>query len=251
MKVGHDSMKGTREIIRAAERHIDAHEYALAIEKLGVAQSLDPNNVYINAIIERIHRLVAEESGPLRYLGVTVGPEYDNGIKSAADTGQSGDDVEANVRKLTKRASDLVRRGAYETAFDSLMSAYLLDPVSPLVIECEKIVLPALEKTRKPAPNDGGAQPMKAPNSTPERVSDSERLRAEEEARLEELKQQRESERVEREREIWRQASRPPRIFENLFGPEPSKLDSEAPPVTPEKEHTGFFAKLRHGLFLD
>jgi hypothetical protein len=252
MKVGQDPMKGTREIIRAAERHIEAHEYALAIEKLGVALRLDPDNMYINAIIERVHRLVAEDSGQLRYLGVTVGTQFENGIKPSNDAAQSGEDLEASVRKLTKKASELVRRGAYETAFDSLMSAYLLDPISPLVIECEKVVLPALEKTRKLGTTNGGSQAMNptAPTPPSNRVTESARVRAEEQARLETLKQQKESERMLHEREMWREASRPPRMLDNLLEADFPKPEGEVQPPSQEKNHTGFFAKLRHGRFL-
>ena len=53
------------------------------------------------------------------------------------------------VRELTDAAGTLLNRGLSESAFETLMNAYLLDPVSPDVLACEKRVLPAWELFRK------------------------------------------------------------------------------------------------------
>ncbi len=56
---------------------------------------------------------------------------------------------EARVLQLTSAARQLMKLGLSEPAFESLMKAYLIDPLSPQVLSCEKTVLPAWELTRK------------------------------------------------------------------------------------------------------
>jgi transposase len=86
------------------------------------------------------------------------------------------------------------------------------------------------------------------------RRTDSSTLSAQDSQRLEELKRQKEAERLERERAMWREASRLPRILEEMLEPAPPKEPENSPPAPPEqgeqKEPGGFFSKLRHGKFL-
>lgn len=253
MKVVKEQSHGTREIIRVAEKHIEAREYDLAMQKLSIAQRMDPENIYINAIVERIHRLASETTNGGRFLALTVGDEYGDGVKPETLAAESAEELEARVKKLTTKASELVRRGAYETAFDALMNAYLLDPINPFLIETEKTLLPAIEMMRKQGSTKDGSQRMNAVAAVPPsgRKPDSASLTIWESQRLEELKRQKEAERLERERAMWREASRPPKFLEELLSPVPPTppegiSQSEEPP----KEPTGFFAKLRHGKFL-
>ena len=237
------------EFIRVAEHHISAHEFDLAMDQLEKARRIEPGNFYINAIVERIHRLASEMTNGGRFLSITVGDEFDDGIKLDGEHGQSAAETETRVRKLTDMASELFRRGAYETAFDSLMNAYLLDPVSPSVMETERTILPALEMLRRQRTTKGESERMSHLPAMPgsERRVEGPLHNEEEARRLEELKRQREQEREEKERAVWREASRIPRIFEqNMLSPEPPKKQ----PAEQPKETSGFFTKLRRGKLL-
>ncbi|MEW6511704.1 MAG: hypothetical protein AB1428_12185 [Bacteroidota bacterium] len=250
MKIGHQS-PATKEYIRVAERYIQEKEYDLAMKQLAIAQKLEPDNIYIHAIVERIHRLAAEESNGGRFLSITVGDEFEGGIKSNGNGGPQPDEIETQVKRLTSKATELLRRGAYETAFDSLMNAYLLDPVSPYVIETERTLLPAIEMMRK-AKKEGSQRLAAANGQSPSaRRPATSMLSPEDSQRLEELMRQKELEREDRERALWREASRPPKILEGLLPPDPPKMELDPiPPAAPQKEHSGFFAKLKHGKFL-
>jgi len=253
MKIGQQQSAATREIIRVAEKHIEAREFDLAMQKLSTAQRMEPDNIYITAIVERIHRLASESSSGGRFLALTVGNEFEDGIKPESERPRPTEDVDAQIRKLTSKASELIRRGAYETAFDSLMNAYFLDPVSPTLMESEKTLLPAIELMRKQKTGKEGSQRMMGLSSLPPsgRRPEGASLSAQDSQRLEELKRQKEAERMERERAMWREASRLPRILEEMLEPVPPKDLEPSPPPDPEaKESEGFFAKLRHGKFL-
>ncbi len=253
MKIGQQQSAATREIIRVAEKHIDAREFDLAMQKLSTAQRMEPDNIYITAIVERIHRLAAESSSGGRFLALTVGNEFEDGIKPETEQARPAEDVDAQIRKLTSKASELIRRGAYETAFDSLMNAYFLDPVSPTLMESEKTLLPAIEMMRKQKVGKEGSQRMMGLTSLPPsgRKPEGSSMSVQDSQRLEELKRQKEAERMERERAMWREASRLPRILEEMLEPVPPKDLTESPPPSGEpKEPGGFFSKLRHGKFL-
>jgi hypothetical protein len=73
------------------------------------------------------------------------------------------------------------------------MKAYLLDPLAPEVLSCEKRVLPAWESTRN--------QRREIPGSS-QQQSDAQRVEL--------LKRQKERDRMERERAVWREASSAP-----------------------------------------
>jgi hypothetical protein len=254
MKIGQQQSAATREIIRVAEKHIEAREFDLAMQKLSMAQRMEPDNIYITAIVERIHRMAAESSNGGRFLALTVGNEFEDGIKPESEKSVAAEEIDRQIKKLTARASELIRRGAYETAFDSLMNAYFLDPISPTLMESEKTLLPAIEMMRKQKEGKEGSQRMNGLTSLPPsgRKPDASTLSAQDSQRLEELKRQKEAERLEKERAMWREASRLPRILEEMLEPVPPKEpEPVAPPAAEEpKETGGFFAKLRHGKFL-
>ena len=251
MRVGQQQNNSTtKEYIRVAEKYISERQYDLAMKQLTIAQNLEPNNIYILAIIERIHRLAAEESNGGRFLAITVGDEFENGVKPNGELGPRPDEVEAQVKRLTTKASELLRRGAYETAFDSLMNAYLLDPVSPVVMESERTILPAIELMRK-AKKDGsqrmGAAIAQPPSSKRPNMS---MLTEEDSQRLNNLKREKEMERELHEREMWREASKTPRILDSLMPPDPPKMEPEKTDHPPSHKITGIFSKIRHGKFL-
>ena len=218
-----------------------------------MAQRMEPDNIYITAIVERIHRLAAESSNGGRFLAITVGNEFDEGIKPGPATPLPAEDIDAQIRKLTARAQELVRRGAYETAFDSLMNAYFLDPVSPTPMESEKTLIPAIEMLRRQKGKEGSERMnglvMLPPSG---RKPDSTNLSAQDSQRIEELRRQKEVERLEKERAIWREASRLPKILEDVLVPLPRDEDQAEPPAAgePPKETGGFFTKLRRGKLL-
>lgn len=242
-----------REIVRVAEKHIEAREFDLAMQKLSMAQRMEPDNIYITAIVERIHRIASESSNGGRFLGLTVGNEFEDGIKQADEKARPAEGVDMLIRRLTAKATELIRQGAYETAFDSLMNAYLLDPVSPTLMESEKTLLPAIEMMRRQKTGKTGSQRMSGLSFFPpsEQRTDSSTLSAQDALRLEELKRQKETERTESERAIWREASRLPRILTEMPEPVRPKDPEDAPPAADvEKEPGGFFSKLRHGKFL-
>ncbi len=152
------------ELIRSAEKYIASGKLALAKEQLSSAKGRDPNNSYIPAILERLEvleRMVAGDSSSIRnfnalqdnkssrYLSVTVGSGFRNGVRSEIDEAQlSGKEIQIRVRRLTSAAENFLENGACKNAFESLMKAYLLDPMSPYVIACERTVLPAWERLR-------------------------------------------------------------------------------------------------------
>jgi hypothetical protein len=152
------------DLIRSAERFIASGKFSLATDQLTNAQLLDPDNMYIPAILARIQALqqgdFSGRSGLQstidpqnnRYLSVSVGKEFQNGIRGPQDERQSPPkDLQTRIRALTSVAENFLENGLCKNAFDSLMKAYLLDPMSPYVIACEKSILPAWERLRKAA----------------------------------------------------------------------------------------------------
>ena len=250
MRIGQTSGSNVREIIRAAEKFIATGEYGVALDQLTAAKSMQPNNAYITAIIERIHALQKEKEraakgdrlqtqGSSGALAVTIGDGTGNVFPMGDDARLSGREAAAQITRLTLMAHSLYERGSYESAFDSLMKAYLIDPVSPEVEACEQVLLPAWEmlRKRKSQPSAGTAQSRRPPdissgNPTTEMKSES--------GRLDLLKRQRESERLERERAVWREASMPPK-------PVP---DAREPVGDHQKSSGRILAKFRLGKFL-
>ena len=119
--------------------------------------------------------------------------------------GLSPQEKEARILQLTSAAKQLLKLGLNDPAFDSLMKAYLIDPMSPHVIACEKAVLPTWEMMRKHT----------APLPPQRPMSDEERMKL--------FKEQREAERQEKERAQWEQATSKPRILSNQEISPPTK----------------------------
>ncbi|CAG1772397.1 hypothetical protein BAC2_02411 [uncultured bacterium] len=138
-----------------------------------------------------------------RPLGVTIGPNFAPPPTAKVGSPFYGDQG-AQIAKLTNAAQQYLTNGQSALAFDSLMEAYLIDPLDPRVISCEQAVLPAWEKYR----TDGIAAVAKAP----QRMSDEDRL-----ARL---KAERDAKRSAIERRMWDQASGTTRMS-NPPGPSP------------------------------
>ena len=165
---------GVSEKIRQAEKLMGEGKFALAMEQLKLAQQLQPANQYILAIMERARLLEASATseGPGRYLSVTVGNQFQTGIKSTrAEEPPSPEQTRLRIRELTETAEILLNRGLSESAFDTLMKAYLLDPLNPDVISTEKRVLPAWEMTQrqKPGTMSGNTSTPTTVNPTPVR----------------------------------------------------------------------------------
>ena len=167
------------ELIRSAEKFIASGKLALAKEQLSIAQALDPNNSYIPAILDRLDVLESrvmpdapsmQDQGGKRYLSVTVGSEFRNGIRAfGVEPQATAKEIQNRIRRLTSAAENFLENGAYKNAFESLMKAYLLDPLSPFVIACERTVLPAWERTRAGKRSLG----VQDPGAEPEGVNDA------------------------------------------------------------------------------
>ncbi len=256
------------QLIRSAEKFISLKKFTFAEDQLNLARTLDPNNAYIWAIQERLHS-VKDEGGSFgafnvganpdagadssRYLSVTVGSGFNGGFKtSEPEQGLSAKDLQARIRQLTTVAEEFLDKGSYENAFDSLMKAYLLDPVSPYVVSCEKTVLPAWESSQKPgktmnsfttrtiAEQKGGKNTM---GQIPEKQLSGDELK-----RMEALKIQKEQARQAHERAMWRQASSPLKVMSTPTQPDTNKPASQQP--EPPKQMGGLFNKLRLGKLL-
>ena len=132
---------GVGEFIRAAERSIAAGDLNLALQQIANARSIDPKNEYLDAIVERID-LLASRPAPVGKNGFLQAP---TALAEQGEQPQGTPELQARVKRLTNVAINLFERGSYETAFDSLMKAYLLDPTSAYVMNCEKTLLPAIE----------------------------------------------------------------------------------------------------------
>jgi hypothetical protein len=277
---------GSSHLIRSAERLAASGRFDFAIEQLAVAQRLDPENRYIHAIMDRIR---VQQNFPqientqsdssvmgVGNLAITVGPQFAGGVKSPEDDARlTPEDVPKKIRFLTNMADQYLEGGSSEKAFDSLMKAYLLDPLSPYVIAAEKTVLPAWETLRRQNhrvgfdPSDPtfnelnnmsniGTANMAPPSSNSlgspfnPRPSQSTSLpqSAEEQLRMEILKQQKEQERLEKERTVWREASKAPRVFgeDDPTSLSPSQQQAQE---QPKPRPTGLFSRLRLGKFLE
>lgn len=215
MSQSRESRSRVSELVHSAEKQILSGRHDVALEQLRRAQELDPQNQYIHAIIQRAE-LAGQNAGvqrpqnPLselshqssRYLSVTVGEER-SGLGSAVGQGAvSGEEITRRIRELTETAHVLLNRGLKESAFDSLMRAYLLDPLHPDVISCEQKVLPAWENLRRL--KDTASSDTVTP-STP-----AERLRS--------LRRESLATTGAKERNLWQALSGPP--------PRPGQADS-------------------------
>lgn len=259
------TMRPFLESVRKAEHLLAAGEHELALQKLREAQAVEPRNRYIPALIQRVEDLRKSASGRVAPLP----PRVMEAILPSPRQEPSGPEspTELQVRRLTTVATNLYHRGAFQTAFQTLVKAFQLSPTSPYVIECQKTLRPALETLRQggglldvnfpvhdPAelfPQHRGTKPTDAPLAHP---SENERdirdsVPSAQENRLEALKRQKDLERRERELAMWREASKPPRLYGKRIENAPEKQHARAS-AKDAKQQKGFFAKLRHGRLL-
>jgi tetratricopeptide (TPR) repeat protein len=277
-------MGGASHLIRSAEKLAASGRFDFAVEQLTVAQQLDPGNKYIHAIIERIrvqqNVSQIENSKPdnkteeSTHLSVTIGRQFTNGIRSSEDDQKlTQEDIHTSIRSLTNLANQYLEIGSSDQAFDSLMRAYLLDPLSPYVIATEKNVLPVWEHNRgqrgltaaRPDSSNDAMNNMLNIGNTSMAQSNSNNINspfsprpsqpssgsqsAIEQQRMEMLMQQKEQERLEKERTVWREASKAPKIF----GDDDPALSVQQQPTLerPKPQSGGLFSKLRLGKFLE
>lgn len=252
------------QLIRSAERFISMQKFGFAREQLELAQTLDPRNSYISAIIERVKMAEGRIQGDR--LTVSVGPEFRTGVKSNLDEPEiPPKELQAQIRHLTSVAEQFLEKGSYDNAFDSLMKAYLLDPVSPYVISCEKAVLPVWQRnhgigtTGNPTTSSNNFQRKSSMSQSTHLDSSGSgsglqsKLASHPEdqsKRLEALKLQKEMERRERERALWRQASSPPKTHETPVTPQANKAAGK-PSDDDSRRDQGLFNKLKLGKFLN
>ncbi len=236
------SQGGASEFIRAAERSIAAGDLNLALQQIANARSIDPQNEYLDAIVERIDLLASRRApeGKNGFLQISPGQIPD------PEPVQITPELQARVKRLTNVAINLFERGSYETAFDSLMKAYLLDPTSTYVMNCERTLLPAIELMRKRGTITSQAAQPTAQLSSSQPTSPQEKD-DKEDTRLEILRRQKEAERQEKERAMWRDASKPLDSITRKV--EPPK-NSPSGSGSASRESGGFFNKLRGGKLL-
>ena len=206
--------------VSKAEQMIAVGNYEGALEQLRAAQAEAPTNKYIPALVERTIALLYPSTLRRRQEGVPA---------AVAE-----DELTRHVRRLTSVAKDLYERGSYEIAFQSLLKAFQLAPTSPYVLECQKILSPALELLRKQGTLSGVQVPAGRPRSVSaeSETADWRRLitkapqkereprRDPQEERIQALRKRKETERRERELAMWREAAKPPRFLQKA-GAEP------------------------------
>lgn len=237
------SQGGAGEYIRAAERSIATGDLNQALQQIANARSIDPENEYLDAIVERID-LLASRNAMAGKNGFLQAPPA-----QAADPDQpQAPELQARVKRLTNVAINLFERGSYETAFDSLMKAYLLDPTSSYVMNCEKTLLPAIELMKKrgtitTTPPTAAPVPQlaSAPQIAPQE------MKSDEESRLEFLRSQKEAERQQKERAMWRDASKP---FDSIARKVDPPKTNPSGSGSNSRPSGGFFSKLRGGKLL-
>ena len=203
-----------------------------------------------------------------------TGQESNTLAKDGEREPRSPEDVQARVLRLTTIATNLYKRGSFEVAFDSLMKAYLLDPSNPHVIACEKTLMPALEMMRRRGTllNEQGEssssenlqlarhlveqiqnvaeEQQREPGFSiePSKSAKTPDASPGQQKRLEAIKHQIELARKEKERAMWREASKPPKTYGTRVPDDPKPSDAASPEDS--KQPRGFFSKLRQGKFL-
>jgi hypothetical protein len=243
------------EMIRRAERSIVGQDYKMAQNLLAEAWRLDPGNPYIPAIVERVQILqgmasefAAQLNGPgTQFPSVTVGKEFPGGFKPAESAGMSS----GKIQRLLTVATTLLERGSYPSAFETILKAEELDPQDPDVQSLKAKVLPLYEAsmTRRSA---GTSAPTRRGDSAGVAASMAGRLMAEAlkeqqasalqpenvlptfEDRLEELRRQKETERLASERALWSQTTQ-----------KRTSTRQPSPPAQPQK--SSFISTLLRG----
>jgi hypothetical protein len=250
--------------VRKAEHLIAAGEYELALQRLADAQNFEPQNEYLPALIQRV-----------TYLRNTAGQNSRPAAKAESPPAESDHIIDSRVKRLTVVATNLFERGSYEPAFQSLVKAFLLAPMHPHVVECQKTLQPAIRLLKERGsvigldivhgtavqPGDSSRAVFVGENEAPildassgpglpPRQNHMARVMpALHESRLEILKRQKERERSERERAMWREASGPLKVYGQRI--DSIGENNETPSLKESvKPQTGFFAKLKQGRFL-
>jgi tetratricopeptide (TPR) repeat protein len=226
------------ELVRFAEKLIEQGDVAQALECLHEALTRQPDNLYITAVIQRAEKMRggpahSQRAPQQKPLTVTVDSRQPSGVRQ--EPAESPGDVDARIRRLTMVAGRLFDRGAFDAAFESLMKAYLLDPGNPLVVACEKQMMPVWNTLRKtglpgysPQHYVGAGKVLQAP---PPVVAQSQPLApvaTDAEVRLELRKRQLEQQRKDHEQTIWRNASQAPKNMASR-----SEKGKPAPPPRP------------------
>jgi hypothetical protein len=226
------------ELVRFAETLIEQGDITQALECLHEALTRQPENLYITAVIQRAEKMRGtpgqSQCGPQpKPLTVTVDSRHPSGVLQ--EPAESPGDVDARVRRLTMVASRLFDRGAFDAAFESLMKAYLLDPGNPLVVACEKQMMPVWNTLRRtgfpgysPQHYVGAGKVLQAPQPVASRPQPAAPVAPDPEVRLEERKRQLEQQRKDHEQTIWRNASKAPKSM-----PSRSDKGKAAPPPRP------------------
>jgi len=239
------------EIIKKAEKQIAAGDLGRARTLLENAQKTEPHNEYINAILERVVFLEAREEEPPAQNAPGAAIEHEIAIAQVAEQMVQEDEVQIQVKRLTKMAHDQFEHGSYDSAFDSLMNAFILDPLSKEVAQAESVIVPAIELMKK-----RGTLSVTSDENRPTTTQILQRglspngpISSDPVSRLDQLKQQKEQERLMREREMWRKASGAPRMADADDDPI-SAADAQLVPPTPQKHRDGLFSRLRGGLHI-
>ncbi len=278
----------TADLIRRAEEDIAAGKHLLALGLLAEAARREPANPYIGVLVVKadkgIEHVCATPAEPendgtaserrARLASLALRGEFGDGI-GLLSPGSPERGVEGRVRLLTMVAINLYERGSFEEALQSLMKAHMLDPGSPHVEACERLLQPALEMMRKgpppahpvrkasPEEDDPGRENLSAflQRNVPTAAHDaSARIAAEvtpyngagESRRLEALRARQDLERKKREILQWRQASGPPGQHAGKRVQKVGKQISPDKPTSSAQQRnapqlSAFFSKLKQG----
>jgi hypothetical protein len=128
---------GVSHYLDAAKCLLAAGKSGMALEALSVAREMDPSDVRIQTFLDNALLLAAHGA-------------VDPGFPPPGDRERGGDaqDIRSRVRYLVDAADGFLARGLNESAFESLLCAYLLDPLAPEVMASEERILPILNIMR-------------------------------------------------------------------------------------------------------
>ncbi len=163
-------------LIGKAEQHITHQRFAEALECIAAAEHLEPDNRSVRMLKELVVSLQsrAQQKTLLnRFFPRRIRKSFE---QSAIPAPLSESEAHKRIRSLTGTADYHLSRGAVESAYESMMRAYALDPTSADVIACQQRVLPAWKKL---LPQDAGTDstPRTKPSSKKIQSSLFERLK--------------------------------------------------------------------------
>lgn len=244
---------GISGLIRQAEQLIESGNATEALKVLTDARTKDPGNKYIEAIMQRALSAAPQQENP-ESDGESGSVKASSGVSvSTPDAAvPQPDDTALQVKRFINVARNLYQRGSYEPAFETLMKAYLLDPLSEDVMKAEQAIVPALELMRKrgtlgiqPSTQSTISQVIRqhveaVPSNAPELLPPA----AAPISRLDQLKKEKEEQRLVKEREMWRKASEAPRR-----AAEPSEAPAESVQTSGENQENAESTKHSRGLF--